>query len=54
MYPGDELAVRLAGFSLQRDGYTDNIATGNDIDDRDQWALRGSLQWRPGENTTIS
>ena len=50
---GDELAVRLAGFSLQRDGYTDNIATGNDIDDRDQWALRGSLQWRPGENTTI-
>lgn len=50
----DNLAVRLAGFSLQRDGYTDNITTGNDIDDRDQWALRGSLQWQPGENTTIN
>lgn len=51
---GDKLAVRLAGFSLQRDGYTDNIATGNDIDGRDQWALRGSLQWQPGDNTTIA
>jgi outer membrane receptor protein involved in Fe transport len=51
---GEDLAVRLAGISLQRDGYTDNVTTGNDIDDRDQWALRGSLQWMPGENTTIN
>jgi outer membrane receptor protein involved in Fe transport len=50
----DSLAVRLAGISLNREGYTDNLATGNDIDDRDQWSLRGSLQWLPGDNTTIN
>lgn len=51
---GDSLAVRVAGISLQRDGYTDNVTTGNDIDDRDQWALRGSLQWLPTTNTTVN
>ena len=51
---GDTLAVRFAGISLQRDGYTRNLATGNDIDDRDQWSLRGSLQWRPTDNTAIN
>ena len=51
---GGSLAVRLAGVSLQRDGYTDNITTGNDIDNRDQWALRGSLQWLVTDQTTIN
>ncbi len=51
---GDTLAVRLAGISLQRDGYTKNLVTDNDIDDRDQWSLRGSLQWLPGENTAVN
>ncbi len=51
---GETLAVRFAGISLQRDGYTRNLVTGNDIDDRDQWSLRGSLQWQPSENTTIN
>jgi outer membrane receptor protein involved in Fe transport len=51
---GDTLALRFAGISLQRDGYTRNLATGNDIDDRDQWSLRGSLQWLPTDNTTAN
>lgn len=50
---GDNLAARFAGISLQRDGYTRNLATGNDIDDRDQWSLRGSLRWLPGDATTV-
>ncbi len=51
---GDTLAVRFAGISLQRDGYTRNLVTGNDIDDRDQWSLRGSLQWLPTADTAVN
>ena len=51
---GDSLAVRFAGISLQRDGYTKNIVTDNDIDDRDQWSLRGSLLWQPTDNTSVN
>jgi len=48
----DELAVRLAGLTLQRDGYTENVYDGEDVDDRDQYSLRGSLRWTPtGEDT---
>jgi len=50
---GATLAARFAGISLQRDGYTSNLATGNDIDDRDQWSLRGSLRWLPSDATTV-
>ncbi len=50
----ETLAVRLAGISLQRDGYIKNLATGNDIDSRDQWSLRGSLQWLPSDHTSVN
>lgn len=44
---GDKLALRLAGMTLDRDGYTKNDATGNDIDDRDLYSLRATLAFRP-------
>jgi outer membrane receptor protein involved in Fe transport len=50
---GKQFAVRFAGLYLDRDGYTDNKFTGNDVDGRDQYALRGSLNWSPGDNTSI-
>ncbi len=50
---GDRFAARFAGLWLDREGYTDNNYTGNDIDGRDQYALRASLNWTPGENTRI-
>jgi outer membrane receptor protein involved in Fe transport len=49
----DTLAVRLAGTVIQRDGYTENIFDGRDIDDRNIYALRGSARWLPTDNTTI-
>lgn len=49
----ETLAVRLAGAFVNRDGYTDNIATGNDIDGRDLYSVRGSLRWYLSENTTL-
>ncbi|MEQ1932027.1 MAG: TonB-dependent receptor [Parvularculaceae bacterium] len=47
------LAVRLAGTMIMRDGYTENIFDGSDIDDRDIYALRGSVRFLPTDNTTI-
>jgi iron complex outermembrane recepter protein len=49
----DKLKARFAGTYLNRDGYTENLYTGNRIDGRNQFALRGSLRWEPGEDTTI-
>ncbi len=50
---GDNFGIRLAGLDLTRSGYTENIHTGNDVDGRDQYAVRGSIRWTPGDATTI-
>ncbi len=47
---GEQFAARFAGLWLERDGYTENLYTGNDIDGRDQYALRASFSWT-GEDT---
>jgi iron complex outermembrane recepter protein len=51
---GDEtVQLRLAGFYLNRNGYTKNIGTGSDIDGRNQHSFRASLRINPGPDTTI-
>lgn len=50
---GERLAVRLAGLWLEREGYTENLHFGTDIDGRDQYSVRGSLAWEPSEQTRI-
>ncbi len=50
---GDMFSARLAGITTQRDGYTTNLATGNDIDGRDMYSVRGSLRFQPSDRTTI-
>jgi len=47
---GENFAQRFAGFYSKRDGFVDNVFTGDDVDDRDMYALRSSTLWR-GENT---
>lgn len=49
----DSLALRLSGRAVKRDGYTENVYTGNDIDDRDLFSVRGSLRWYASDATTI-
>jgi len=49
----DSFSARVAGIMTQRDGYTTNLATGNDIDGRDMYSLRGTLRFQPSERTTI-
>ncbi|MFM2410986.1 MAG: hypothetical protein RL481_1814, partial [Pseudomonadota bacterium] len=50
---GDTIGVRVAGFYLKRDGYTENLFDGSDIDGRDMYAVRGSVRFEPTETTTI-
>ena len=40
----DVLAFRVAGKYESRDGFGENLVTGNPVDDRDAYAFRGSLQ----------
>ena len=50
---GETLAVRLAGFYLNRDGYTKNLYDGSRIDGRDMYSVRGSIRWEPSVDTTV-
>ena len=50
---GDVAAVRVAGFYLNRGGYTQNIFDGSKIDDRDMYGVRGSIRIEPAPGTTI-
>lgn len=47
---GDKIAVRVAGSSLQRDGYATNTVTGEDIDGREMFSVRGSVLFEPTDN----
>jgi iron complex outermembrane recepter protein len=50
---GEIAAVRLAGFYLNRDGYTKNLFDNSRIDDRDMYGVRGSIRIEPSSGTTI-
>jgi iron complex outermembrane receptor protein len=50
---GSAAAVRVAGFYLNREGYTDNIFNNTKLDDRDMYGVRGSLRLEPTSGTTI-
>jgi outer membrane receptor protein involved in Fe transport len=44
---GDTLALRVAGSYLKRDGFGENLVTGNDADDRDLYGVRATLAFNP-------
>jgi iron complex outermembrane receptor protein len=50
---GDTVMGRIAGKIDKRDGYGTNLATGKDIDDRDAYAVRGSLRFKPLDDLDI-
>src|ERR1700761_6461648 len=46
----DTLLVRVAGSRETRDGYTKDIGTNQDLDNRDYWAGRIGVTWRPTDD----
>ncbi|MGH8598702.1 MAG: TonB-dependent receptor, partial [Gammaproteobacteria bacterium] len=51
---GDKIALRVAGFYLNRDGYTRNLFNNTNIDGRDMYSVRGTLRFEPTDTTTIT
>ena len=49
----DKLMIRLAGKYDRRDGYGVNEFTGQDIDNRDAYAFRGSILAKPAEDLEV-
>jgi len=53
---GERFALRAAGLFLQRDGYTENLASSqiagvdDDLDDRDFHSYRITAEWRPTDS----
>ena len=50
---GDVLGVRLAGYYLNREGFTRNLFDDSRIDGRDLYALRGTIRFQPSDSTTF-
>jgi iron complex outermembrane receptor protein len=47
---GDTLTFRLSGQSLNRAGYTTDVATGVKLDNQNEQNIRGILKFRPNDN----
>ena len=50
---GEKVAFRLSGNVNTRDGFIDNLTTGQEVNDRDRWALRGQLLLEPSDDVSI-
>ncbi len=49
----DTLAVSVDAAYDERNGYTNNTFTGNDLDSRESSFVRGQLLWTPTDNDTV-
>ncbi|ENZ80636.1 MULTISPECIES: TonB-dependent receptor [Caulobacter] len=49
----DTLAIRLSGSLNKRDGFFTNVITGNDVNTRDRWSVRGDVLWEPTDKTSV-
>nr|WP_157032825.1 TonB-dependent receptor [Sphingomonas changbaiensis] len=49
----ETIGVRVAGYYLNRDGFTKNLFNNQRIDGRDQYDIRGSIRWEPSADTTL-
>lgn len=49
----ETLQGRLAIRTVDRGGYGENIATGEDIDDANQQSVRAQLSWQPTDNSDL-
>jgi iron complex outermembrane recepter protein len=50
---GETMMGRISGKAEKRDGYGKNLATGRPVDNRDAYAVRGSLRFKPSDNLDI-
>ena len=51
---GDKIAIRVAGSALERSGYATNTVTGQSIDGRELFCVRGSVLFEPTDNFRVT
>ena len=49
----DTVAMSVSGSVNKRDGYADNLTTGNDVSNRDRWGVRADVLIEPSETSRI-
>lgn len=49
----DSLAYRITGTLHERDGYFDNGGPGEDLNDADDWNIRGKLLFEPNDDLSV-
>ncbi len=49
----DSLAGRLSLSRRERSGFSENITTGADLDDEDNWSVRGQLLFTPSDSSRL-
>jgi outer membrane receptor protein involved in Fe transport len=50
---GETIGIRLAGYYLNRDGFTRNLYDNSRIDGRDIYSVRGTIRFEPSSSTTL-
>jgi outer membrane receptor protein involved in Fe transport len=50
---GDKIAVRVAGSYLEREGYATNLVSGDPIDGRELYGVRGSVAYEPTDKLNL-
>jgi iron complex outermembrane recepter protein len=49
----DQLAARIDGVYVRRDGFYDDPANSVDVNNRRRWFVRGQLLWEPNDNISL-
>ena len=47
------VAIRLSGTVNERDGFYQNVVTGQDVNDRDRYSVRGDVLWQPADGLSV-
>lgn len=51
---GETFAVRAAVAATRRDGYDENLVTGNSVNGRDLWSTRLGALWKPNDRFSVN
>ena len=50
---GETIAVRLSGSVNSRQGYSTNLTTKNEVNDRNRWSIRGDILFEPSADFSV-
>ena len=49
----DTLAARIDGVIMKRDGFLEDVISGDEVNNRNRWLLRGQLLYQPTDNFSL-